>query len=141
MKWIDRIKSGDYQYGRGQLRFDDYFDPWGVLCDFLDPDAWTPRYSLPIIGIEDRSWIEDHVQLSGVEHFKWHRPPFYSISYEWNGETFKLPESARKKCKIKSEYGDLETGNGVTINITDMFDAAPGWTNIVHYIEEYYEQI
>jgi hypothetical protein len=41
-KWIDALRSGKYEQGRGQLRSkDDEYCCLGVLLDILSPDAWV----------------------------------------------------------------------------------------------------
>lgn len=50
LKWINQIKTGKYTLGNGQLRYRnynegfDYYDPLGVLADFLDPSGWKEEY-------------------------------------------------------------------------------------------------
>lgn len=39
-KWIKALKSGKYAKGRKSLRTNNYFDPFGVLCDTLYPKDW-----------------------------------------------------------------------------------------------------
>lgn len=44
LKWIEQIKSDRYRFGNGQMRYEDQFDPLGVLADFLDPNGWEEAY-------------------------------------------------------------------------------------------------
>jgi hypothetical protein len=44
LKWIEQIQSKEYSIGTGQLRYENDFDPLGVLCDFLDPHGWKQDY-------------------------------------------------------------------------------------------------
>lgn len=40
-KWIDALRTGKYQQGRGVLRTDNNcFCCLGVLCDLVDPNGW-----------------------------------------------------------------------------------------------------
>lgn len=39
-KWIDALRSGDYEQGKGYLRQHDYFCCLGVLCDLVDKNGW-----------------------------------------------------------------------------------------------------
>ena|SRR6185312_5054794 len=40
-KWIDALRSGQYEQGNGQLRTqDDKFCCLGVLCDIINPHGW-----------------------------------------------------------------------------------------------------
>lgn len=43
-RWIEALKSGKYQQGKGKLRYrkedSDQFCCLGVLCDVVDPEGW-----------------------------------------------------------------------------------------------------
>lgn len=40
-KWLDALRSGQYEQGRGTMRTEDNkFCCLGVLCDLLDPGEW-----------------------------------------------------------------------------------------------------
>lgn len=40
-KWVDKLRSGEYNQGNHQLRSkDDCFCCLGVLCDIIDPESW-----------------------------------------------------------------------------------------------------
>ena len=46
-QWIQTLRSGKYEQGRGQLRSgNDKFCNLGVLCDLVDPDGWGWHESL-----------------------------------------------------------------------------------------------
>lgn len=107
LKWLDILKSGRYEFGNGQMRYENQFDPLGVLADFLDPDAWKSEF----------------------------------IGYSWNGETFKLPDEARKKCKIKTPYMEFVHHNSLQPDtLVDVIDRSSDWTTPIYFIEMYYEQ-
>lgn len=38
--WLEALRSGRYQQGQGQLRWENSFCCLGVLCDIVDPDLW-----------------------------------------------------------------------------------------------------
>lgn len=40
-KWVEALRSGDYQQGRAQLRNHDAFCCLGVLCDLVDSSRWV----------------------------------------------------------------------------------------------------
>ena len=39
-RWIDALRSGKYEQGRGALRTGDTFCCLGVLCDIHKPEGW-----------------------------------------------------------------------------------------------------
>ena len=41
-KWIEALRSGVYQQGRGKLRWENNsYCCLGVLCDIVDPSGWS----------------------------------------------------------------------------------------------------
>lgn len=44
VKWVEKLRSGEYVQGHGVLRFNDEYCCLGVLCDIVDPDGWDGRY-------------------------------------------------------------------------------------------------
>lgn len=45
-KWVDALRSGKYEQGRGELRStDDTYCCLGVLCDVIDPANWQRVYN------------------------------------------------------------------------------------------------
>lgn len=44
IKWLDCIKTTSFDFGNGQLRYENYCDPLGVLAHFLDPNGWQDDY-------------------------------------------------------------------------------------------------
>jgi hypothetical protein len=44
-KWLEALRSGKYQQGRGVLRrLNDTYCCLGVLCDILGPTKWKPKF-------------------------------------------------------------------------------------------------
>ncbi len=42
VRWLAALRSGQYQQGKGRLRSEDNeYCCLGVLCDLLEPEAWT----------------------------------------------------------------------------------------------------
>ncbi len=39
-KWIDALRSGKYEQGRGSLHPGDKYCCLGVICDVIDPTGW-----------------------------------------------------------------------------------------------------
>ncbi len=60
--------------------------------------------------------------------------------YEWHGQTFKLPEDWRKRCKMKSEFGSFKSSNGLETTMTDVSDGCRDWTYPLAIAKKYYEQ-
>ena len=139
-KWVEALNNvkDDVKYNNSQIGFtidknghkETYLSPIGVLCKFLD-----------LKGFEQKTILDfDGVTVSNLD---------------WHGETFVLPESWRKKCKIKSQWMDiaLDKGNmqGLTGSFYDILDKInPMYDNSKHsdmfkkagdIIESYYEQM
>lgn len=49
-KWLKALRSGKYEQGRGQLRFNNEFCCLGVLACVVDPEAKTWRYEDGQVG-------------------------------------------------------------------------------------------
>jgi hypothetical protein len=62
-KWVDALRSGEYEQGRGMLRCktddSDQFCCLGVLCDVYDPSQWS--YDTDA----GSSWVVDAVPYKG----------------------------------------------------------------------------
>lgn len=43
-KWIEALRSGQYQQGAGSLNREGRFCCLGVLCDLIDPNAWVSGF-------------------------------------------------------------------------------------------------
>ena len=54
--WLEALRSGRYLQSRSKLRSESGFCCLGVLCDILDPDAWTNE----IFG---RKWGPDQLGM------------------------------------------------------------------------------
>lgn len=39
-KWVEALRGGKYEQGRGVLRDGSAYCCLGVLCDLIDPEAW-----------------------------------------------------------------------------------------------------
>lgn len=113
LKWIDILRSGRYTAGSGQLRYENQFCAYGVLCDFLDPNGWSE--------------IKDN--------------QYGNVGFLWHGSQYSIPEQFRKKCKMKSEYGDFISENKLRRKLVDVIDASQDHQIVAYYIEQYYEQL
>lgn len=84
-KWIEALRSGKYQQGKGVLRTDtDHFCCLGVLCDLVDPSGWRGT------GL-----IETSVDGMDVSQEAY---PFFSISDV--GSAVSLPHDLRKQLGL-----------------------------------------
>ena len=72
-EWVKRLRSGDYDQTRGQLKNSEGHCCMGVLCDVIDPEEWTegktqwlwrafvgeiPRETLIEIDLSDQDQID-----------------------------------------------------------------------------------
>jgi hypothetical protein len=62
-KWLEALRSGKYEQGRRVLRSaDDKYCCLGVLCDLIDPNAWTPGgsyfESIGVCAVKHRGFYE-----------------------------------------------------------------------------------
>jgi hypothetical protein len=69
-KWVDALRSGKYNQGRGRLRHDDEYCCLGVFCDLIDDGEWSePTFSgiyFYKVGDKDSSgWLVDPI----LEHY------------------------------------------------------------------------
>ena len=115
LKWFERIESGRYLFGRGALR---------------SPAGTRPREKecFCIFGV-----LADFLDPNG-----------WTINalglYEWHGDMFKLPETWRKRCKMKTVYGNFVSSNGQVENMVDIADGCRDWTYPLYIAKKYYEQ-
>lgn len=77
VKWIDALKSGDYDQVEGALQKDDGYCCLGVLCTLVDPDGW----------------VED------TDHEEW--------QYWWKGDAETPPVDVAWDVALRSRDGAL----------------------------------
>lgn len=94
-KWIEMLRSGDYNLDYSQIclrmvndKIEDTFDPMGVLCDLLDPNGWKL----------DSNWF----------------------AYSWHGSQSYIDESMLKKGKIKNKEFNFIDEFGNQQSLTDF---------------------
>lgn len=72
-RWVEALRSGEYQQGQGRLRDGDSFCCLGVLCDLIDPNGWDSF----------RYWHYDGDVFQGMPpldiHNRYHR---YGLDFE-----------------------------------------------------------
>jgi len=62
-KWIEALRSGKYEQGRGFLRRKDKYCCLGVLCDLIDPEGWTHQAPADPGDEIERCWYDVSVAL------------------------------------------------------------------------------
>lgn len=67
-RWVEALRSGEYNQTRGRLRDDAGYCCLGVLCDIVAPEQWdvsTLSYAHSHSGIGDipASWVTDKAEL------------------------------------------------------------------------------
>ena len=115
LKWFERIESGRYLFGRGALRSPAGTRPRAKECFCI--------FGVLADFLDPNGWTINALGL-----------------YEWHGETFILPESWRKRCKMKTDYGHFSNENGHLQSLTDINDSSLSWEFPLYYAKKYYEQ-
>lgn len=77
------------------------------------------------------------VMLDFADPSGWKIHPLHG--WEWRGEVFKMPEEVRKRCKMKTVYGDFITSNGRQMCLSDV--SSSNWEQPLYYLKNYYEQM
>ena len=69
-KWLDALRSGEYEQGRGQLRDENNnFCCLGVMCDLVSPNDWVDVEGFYYHGKEERQYNypnEEIIRQAGV---------------------------------------------------------------------------
>lgn len=110
-KLITALRSGKYDYGNGQLRYDNCYCLLGVLLDIINPNLWT------------LTW--DRVS------YTWDGEQFFLPDKIMKGSKIK-----NKELLFKSN--ENETLSLITIH--DYYDDK-NRKNTIKYLEMYYEQM
>lgn len=116
IKWLNTLKHGNYHFGNGQLK-SIIPDSNGNLVDAYDP-----------FGV-----LLDFLNPNG-----WQRHELHGWTFE--GEVFKMPESYRKSCKMKTIWGNFVSDNGYETSLVNVIDGCSSFDFPIYYIEKYYEQ-
>lgn len=56
-RWITALESGKYEQNHGTMRRADSYCCLGVLCDVVDPGAWSKCIGLSRIWGDDGDWL------------------------------------------------------------------------------------
>jgi hypothetical protein len=112
-KWLEALRSGRYEQGRGHLRTsDDKFCCLGVLLDIIDPTKWSMGRGRG------------------------------EIVYKWDGSIGTLPEEVRKELgglsdivTINTFKIELSASIATQLDIGESFADAEGMTTICSLTE------
>lgn len=119
-KWIEAMQSGQYLFGEAQLRWDDvHISEWqkeqGIR---MRCDPW---------GV-----LLDFLNKDGWEKHELH-------GWTFEGEVFKMPESYRKRCKMKTEWGEFTDDEGIERSFVELVDSVDRYEPVIDFIEKYYQ--
>ena len=116
-KWLDALRSGDYEQGQNYLRYRDSYCCLGVLCDLYNDEAWGFRTE------DGHTHSDDNVYLHSGE-----ATVLPKEVQEWAG--LKDPNPAvvmEDKATSKRAYFD---------SIGQLNDGGVGFDKIADIIEE-----
>jgi hypothetical protein len=119
-KWLDALRSGEYQQGTGRLRSIHGFCCLGVLCDLYSQEHFN------------RSWL-----FMGEDE----KCPLQEDYWYFDGESEHLPSSVRQWAGLKSNCpnieieSDDEDEDGMRASVAELNDNGATFNQIADLIE------
>lgn len=111
-KWVELLKDNDryppHLRATGQMRFDTAegtcFDPFGVLCDFIDPDGWERH---PMLHWQHRG----EVFKPGPDVRRRAKMKTVWGEFRHNGVALSLPDAFDRHIRFDPNLGLLPPGS------------------------------